>query len=183
MLEQLEEKMMMPEDEADLARKENELRDHFDAKAKQFENEKANLNEILEGFGARRENLKESEASERERLVIVTQKMQSTREGFVKSTNRTGKDIESLDKRMIEAQEITYAKMERTWKKEQIRVDEWICNEQEETERMIAAHQRRQPRSRLKHGGGSQMSRGSGGHHWRSRRNRSAVKRRPNWML
>jgi hypothetical protein len=142
-LEELREKIAMPESETDLAEKEQQLRAQFEAKTRELEKEKARLNGVLEGLRARHEDLKTSEAAERERAVLISQKLQSTREAYVKSTDRKRKEIEYKYKRLIEAQEIAYNKMAKAWEQEQRQAREWIRDQNEEIERINAAHQKK----------------------------------------
>jgi hypothetical protein len=135
-LEQLRIRINTPEDAAALAKKEEQLHAEFNRQSAILKDAIGKLSEEVDGLRSQFEAVKQSEVSEKERLVVTTQKFNSTRDSFVKSVDRTRKEIGYKFKRLIETERLNYEKMEVGWAKEQQDYENWIQQRKEEVEHL-----------------------------------------------
>jgi hypothetical protein len=134
-LEELK-KIDTPEDPVALAKDEEQLRSEFDSQSPILEDAVGKLTGQVQGLRSQFEAVKQSEASVKERLIVITQKFNSTRDSFVKSVDRGRKEIEYKFKRLIETERLNYTKMETGWAIEHQDYVNWIQQRKEEVEHL-----------------------------------------------
>jgi chromosome segregation ATPase len=142
-LEELNQKIAAPENEAELIEQEVVARATFETKSREFEAEKVRLAELVENLRKKFEDAQQFESSEKERLASLTQEFNTTRESFLKSIERKRKEIEYEYQRLMDGQTRFYQKLVLSWDKDQQQARAWIQERKDELERQNSTHRKK----------------------------------------